>query len=42
MLTRLIEPFTELVRWGEPWDLEEEDPLLESSGQSDESFSLWS
>lgn len=30
LLARLVEPFAELVRWGEPWDVEDEpDPLLE-------------
>lgn len=28
-LSRLAGPFTDLVRWGEPWDVEDEpDPLL--------------
>ena len=30
MLSRLTRPFTELVRWGEPWDVEDDD-LLEST-----------
>jgi hypothetical protein len=30
MLTRLVQPFTELVRWGEPWDVEDDD-LLEAT-----------
>ncbi|MEN3273655.1 MAG: hypothetical protein V7636_2416 [Actinomycetota bacterium] len=29
MLSRLMRPFTELVRWGEPWDVEDDD-LLEA------------
>ena len=37
MLLRLIQPFSDLVRWGEPWDVEDDDPLFEG----DESFS-WS
>jgi len=28
-LIRLVKPFAELVRWGEPWDVEDDD-LLES------------
>ena len=31
MLTRLVKPFTELVRWGEPWDVEDDDLLLDPS-----------
>jgi hypothetical protein len=27
MLRRLVQPFTELVRWGEPWDVEDDDLL---------------
>lgn len=28
-LSRLTGPFADLVRWGEPWDIEDEpDPLL--------------
>lgn len=42
MLTRLVQPFSDLVRWGEPWDVEDDDPLLDSgSSRSDESFNLW-
>jgi hypothetical protein len=37
MLLRLMQPFSDLVRWGEPWDVEDDDPLLEC----DESFSRW-
>jgi hypothetical protein len=29
-LIRLLQPFTELVRWGEPWDVEDDD-LLETT-----------
>ena len=29
VLTRLVKPFTDLVRWGEPWDVEDDD-LLEA------------
>ena len=42
VLTRLVQPFSELVRWGEPWDVEDDDPLLDSPSRSDESFNLWS
>jgi hypothetical protein len=29
ILARFTEPFADLVRWGEPWDVEDEpDPLL--------------
>jgi hypothetical protein len=38
MLTRLMQPFSDLVRWGEPWDVEDDDPLLDA----EESFSRWS
>jgi hypothetical protein len=31
MLRRLVKPFTELVRWGEPWDVEDDDVLLDPS-----------
>jgi hypothetical protein len=42
VLTRLVRPFSELIRWGEPWDVEDDDPLYESGGaRSDESFNLW-
>ena len=27
VLTRLMQPFAELVRWGEPWDIEDDDQL---------------
>ena len=36
-LLRLVQPFSDLVRWGEPWDVEDDDPLLEC----DESVSSW-
>jgi hypothetical protein len=42
MLNRLVQPFSELVRWGEPWDIEDDDPLLDAPCRSDESFNLWS
>ena len=29
MLLRLLQPFSDLVRWGEPWDVEDDDPLFE-------------
>ena len=35
MLMRLMQPISDLVRWGEPWDVEDDDPLLEL----EESFS---
>lgn len=38
MLLRLIQPFSDLVRWGEPWDVEDDDPLLEI----DDALSVWS
>jgi hypothetical protein len=41
MLIRLIEPFADLVRWGEPWDVEDDDPLCDSAGRGDEAFNLW-
>ena len=28
-LLRLMQPFSDLVRWGEPWDIEDDDPLFE-------------
>lgn len=30
VLGRLLEPFADLVRWGEPWDVEDDDPLLDA------------
>ena len=41
MIDRLLQPFTEMVRWGEPWDVEDDDPLLDGPCRSDESFNLW-
>lgn len=42
VLNRLVQPFSELVRWGEPWDVEDDDPLLDAGpSRSDESFNLW-
>ena len=41
MLNRILEPFTDLGRWGEPYDVEDDDPLLDGPGRSDESFNLW-
>lgn len=38
MLLRLMQPFSDLVRWGEPWDVEDDDPLLDA----EEPFSRWS
>jgi hypothetical protein len=40
-LIRLLQPFTDLVRWGEPYDVEDEDPLLDQPQRSDERFNLW-
>ena len=40
-LTRLLQPFTEMVRWGEPYDVEDDDPLLDSPSHADEQFNLW-
>ena len=43
MLTRLVQPFSEMVRWAEPWDVEDDDPLYDAGPtRSDESFNLWS
>ena len=42
ILTRLVEPFTDLVKWGEPWDVEDDDPLLEApSSIFEEPAGLW-
>ena len=42
MLIRLVQPFTDLVRWGEPYVFDDEDPLLDSGPcRSDDSFNLW-
>lgn len=41
-LTRLLQPFTDMVRWGEPYDVEDEDPLLDGPSVTEESVSLWS
>jgi hypothetical protein len=27
VIQRLVQPFSDLVRWGEPWDVEADDPL---------------
>lgn len=40
MLTRIVGPLSDLIRWGEPWDVEDDDPLCEHS-RSDEPFNLW-
>ena len=37
MLMRLMQPFSDLVRWGEPWDVEDDDPLLDA----EDSVSRW-
>jgi hypothetical protein len=42
MLTRLVQPFSDLVRWGEPWDVEDDDPLLDSTPtRGDDALNLW-
>ena len=42
LLTRLVEPFTDLVKWGEPWDVEDDDPLYEGSAAVyDEPANIW-
>jgi hypothetical protein len=41
LLTRLVRPFSDLVRWGEPWDVEDDDPLLDSGPRGDDAFNLW-
>jgi len=42
LLTRLVEPFTDLVKWGEPWDVEDDDPLLDApAAVFEEPASLW-
>ena len=42
LLTLLVEPFTDLVKWGEPWDVEDDDPLYEGSTTSfEEPSSIW-
>jgi hypothetical protein len=40
MLQQLIQPFSDLVRWGEPWDVEDDDLLLDTTCGVDESLSL--
>lgn len=37
MFMRLMQPFSDLVRWGEPWDVEDDDSLLDT----EESLSRW-
>jgi hypothetical protein len=41
VIQRLLEPFTELVRWGEPHDVEDDDPFLDSPWGGDEPVNLW-
>ena len=41
-LLRLLQPFTEMVRWGEPYDVEDDDPFLDSPGITADRFNLWS
>jgi hypothetical protein len=40
-LIRLLQPFTDMVRWGEPYDVEDDDPLLDSPAPHDDRFNLW-
>jgi len=40
-LIRLLQPFTDMVRWGEPYDVEEDDPLLDAPTPHDDRFNLW-
>ena len=43
VLNRLVQPFTDLVRWGEPWDVEDDDPLLETAtSRGDDALNAWS
>jgi hypothetical protein len=43
LITRLVQPFSELVRWGEPWDVEDDDPLCDSGpSRTDDSFTVGS
>lgn len=43
VFNRLVQPFTDLVRWGEPWDVEDDDPLLDSTpNRGDDAVSAWS
>ncbi len=41
MLDRLMQPFSDLVRWGEPWDVEDDDALLDASSTFEDGVSLW-
>ena len=41
MLDRLMQPFSDLVRWGEPWDVEDDDALLDASLTFEDGVSLW-
>jgi hypothetical protein len=41
VITRLLEPFTDLVRWGEPYDVEDEELLVDDASGADEPFNLW-
>lgn len=40
---RLLRPLTDFIRWAEPWDFEEEDPLLDDyrSAVTDRPVGLW-
>ena len=42
LLNRLVQPFEDLVRWGEPWDVEDDDPLLDASpSNGSDRVTLW-
>lgn len=41
MLARLLEPFSDLVRWGEPWDVEDDELLLDVSLGDEEPLIRW-
>lgn len=43
LLDRILGPISELIRWGEPWDLEMDDPLLDRDHAARAtSLDLWS
>lgn len=42
MLSRLLQPFSDLVRWGEPWDVEDDDAVADwSPTLGDDALSAW-